>query len=167
MFCLLFVTFLKIWKLSVNIWHCWCLMCCFFIGNSFGKFLLHWSTNYFFSLRESVLILRIQSQEQNEPVQPMFKGWERLGMVPRLQIQFKLNKAVYKQIMWIAVRQAHLSVALALWGPNKLTHPFKGPSSAKVILNLKIKRPEVLVMLGNSKTLILYKLSDYLERKEN
>lgn len=41
-------------------------------------------------------------------------------------IQFKLNKAVYKQIMWIAVRQAHLSVYFGLYkGPNKLTHPFK------------------------------------------
>ena len=66
----------------------------------------------------------------------------------RLQIQFKLNKAVYKQIMWIAVRETHLSVYLALWDPNKLTHPLQGPSNAKDYFEPEDKKAwRVLVML--------------------
>ena len=50
--------------------------------------------------------------------------------------------------MWIAVRETHLSVNLALWDPNKLTHPLQGPSNAKDYFEPEDKKAwRVLVML--------------------
>ena len=45
--------------------------------------------------------------------------------VPSLQILSKLNKAVYKQIMWMIVRETYYQLTLASWDSNKLTHPLQ------------------------------------------